>query len=63
MGLLERIKEPIVLPGLMVKLLQRQPGIDYGAGLSFVHRTGGSLKERRGSSKTLYTTVVRQLPG
>jgi putative transposase len=50
--LLERIKAPFTLRGLVVELAQLGLKVDYRTVWAFVHRTGYSFKKRPGSPRS-----------
>ena len=49
--ILERIKTAFTLRGLVDRLAERGPRVDYRTVCSFVHRTGYSFKKRPNSRK------------
>jgi len=49
--MLERIKEPFTLRGLVAELAERGLKVDYRTVWTFVHRTGYSFKKRPSSPK------------
>ncbi len=55
--MLERIKQPFTLRGLVAELADRGLQVDYRTVWAFVHRTGYSFKKRQRSPKSRTATT------